>query len=59
MVTPDRADTIRQHVVDRFNNDAVQHYALGERRGDRVKVKDLSGRDLVLPLLSLVAQPAG
>ncbi len=55
----DRADTIRQHVVDRFNNDAVQHYALGERQGDRVKVKDLSGRDLVLPLLSLVAQPAG
>jgi DNA-binding response OmpR family regulator len=53
----ERADSIRKHIVDRFNNDAVQHYALGERQGDRVKVKDLSGRDVVLPLISLVAQP--
>ncbi len=54
----DRADLIRKHVVERFNNDAVQHYALGERQGDRVKVKDLSGNDVVLPLISLVSQPA-
>jgi DNA-binding response OmpR family regulator len=55
----ERAETIRKQVVDRFNNDAVQHYALGERQGDRVKVRDVSGRDLVLPLISLVAKPAG
>ncbi len=54
----ERADAIRQHVVDRFNNDAVQHYALGERQGEQVKVKDVSGRDVVLPLMSLVSQPA-
>lgn len=54
----ERADLICRHVVDRFNNDAVQHYALGERHGDQVKVKDVSGRDLMLPLVSLVNQPA-
>ena len=54
----ERADAIRQHVVDRFNDDAVQHYALGERQGDRVKVKDVSGRDVVLPLIRLVSRTA-
>jgi hypothetical protein len=58
ITSADRAEAIRQHVVDRFNNDAVQHYGLGERQGDRVKVKDLAGRDMVLPLISLVSQPA-
>ncbi len=53
----DRASLIDQHVVERFTNDAVQHYALGERQGDQVKVKDLSGRDILLPLISLVSQP--
>ena len=54
----ERADTIRKHVVDRFNNDAVQHYALGERQGDRVRVKDVSGREQVLPLIRLEAHTA-
>jgi DNA-binding response OmpR family regulator len=53
----ERAEAIRKHVIDRFNNDAVQHYALGERQGDRVRVKDLSGQELVVPLISLVTQP--
>lgn len=57
ITSAEHAETIRKHVVDRFNNDAVQHYALGERQGDRVRVKDIAGREVVLPLISLVAQP--
>ncbi len=50
---PERAEAIRKTVVERFNNDAVQHYGLGERSGDQVKVKDPSGQERVLPLIKL------
>jgi DNA-binding response OmpR family regulator len=49
----DRAEGIRKIAVERFNNDAVQHYALGERLGDQVKVRSPSGRESVLPLVRL------
>jgi len=51
--SPARADAIRRTVLERFNKDAVQHYSLGERQGDRVKVKDAAGRERVLPVLKL------
>jgi DNA-binding response OmpR family regulator len=56
---PDRAEALRRHIVDRFDNDAVQHYALAERAGPNVRVRDSAGRERVLPLLGLeVAAPA-
>ena len=51
----DRADLIRRTAVERFNNDAVQHYSLGERLGDQVKVRDPAGQERVLPLMQLEA----
>ena len=54
----ERAGAIRQHVVDRFNHDAVQHYSLGEREGDRIRVKTSAGEEQVLPLIGLEALPA-
>ncbi len=53
---PERADQIRQHILDRFDRDAAQHYAFGERLGERVKVKDAAGQDVILPLLELEAR---
>jgi len=50
---PARAETIRRHIVDRFNADAVQHYALAERTGDQVRVRDTAGHERLLPLLAL------
>lgn len=52
---PERAEAIRKMVVERFNNDAVQHYGLGERSGDQVKVRDPSGQERILPLIKLEA----
>jgi len=50
----ERAELVRKTVVERFNNDAVQHYGLGERMGDdQVKVKSPTGQDLILPLAKL------
>jgi len=54
----ERADPIRQHVVDRFNQDAAQHYSLGERVGDRIRVKNSAGQEQMLPLIGLEALPA-
>jgi len=51
--SPERADVIRKTVLERFTKDAVQHYSLGERQGDQVKVKDAVGREHVLPILKL------
>ena len=56
---PERAELIRKAVVERFNNDAVQHYGLGERIGNQVKVKDPSGQERLLPLIKLEATPLG
>ena len=53
ITAPDRADLIRRHIVDRFNGDAVQHYSLGERLGDRVRVRTASGQEQDFPLISL------
>jgi DNA-binding response OmpR family regulator len=58
VTAPERADQIRQHIVDRFNRDAVQHYSLGERVGDRIRVRNSAGQEQVLPLLGLEALPA-
>jgi DNA-binding response OmpR family regulator len=54
---PERVDTIRRTAIERFSNDAVQHYALGERSGDKVKVKDAAGQDRVVPIVQLDAAP--
>jgi GGDEF domain-containing protein len=57
VTSPERSDSIRHAAVERFDNDAVQHYALGERSGDKVKVKDASGQDRVVPVVRLDAGP--
>ncbi|MGQ0602439.1 MAG: response regulator [Anaerolineales bacterium] len=49
----ERADLIRRTVLERFEADAAQHYALGERMGDKIKVHTLSGKDVTLPLVRL------
>jgi DNA-binding response OmpR family regulator len=51
----DRAEGIRRTAVERFNSDVVQHYSLGERQGDRVRVRDAAGRERLLPLIRLEA----
>jgi DNA-binding response OmpR family regulator len=58
VTTPDLADRISRTVVERFNHDAVQHYAMGERSGDQVKVRDSAGREWMLPIVALQAGPA-
>jgi len=58
ITAPERADTIRKHILDHFNRDAAQHYAFGERVGNRIKVKNSAGQEQVLPLLGLEAAPA-
>ena len=55
ITAPERAETIRKHILDRFNHDAPQHYAFGERVGNRIKVKDSTGHERLLPLLGLEA----
>lgn len=47
----DKAEQIRKTITDRFNNDAVQHYGLGERMGDKVKVRSPSGRESIVMLV--------
>jgi GGDEF domain-containing protein len=49
----ERAELIRKTVSERFNNDAVQHYGLGERMGDQVKVKTPLGQEYILPMVRL------
>lgn len=60
ITTPGKADPIRKAAVESFNRDVLQHYSLGEREGDRVKVKDSMGHEHNLPLLqlALVEPPA-
>jgi len=55
----ERAELIRKAALERFNNDAVQHYGLGERIGNQVKVKDPSGQERLLPLIKLDATHLG
>ena len=57
ITAPERADRVRQDILDRFAHDAPQHYAFGERLGDRVKVKDSDGREQLLPVLGLEVAP--
>lgn len=57
ITAPDRAAALRRHIVERFNADAVQHYALAERSGDQVKVRDAAGQERLLPLITLEADP--
>ena len=58
ITTPDRAEPIKRAVLDRFESDAVQHYAQGERQGNAVRVRDAAGRERLLPLVALEAEPA-
>jgi len=58
ITAPEHADLVRQSILERFNHDAAQHYAFGERVGSQVKVKDSSGQEQTLPLLDLRATPA-
>jgi DNA-binding response OmpR family regulator len=55
ITTPERAGPIRHSIVERFDRDALQHYALAERSGDRVRVRDAAGQERELPLLGLEA----
>ena len=55
----DRAEIIRKTVLERFDNDAVQHYGMGERHGSQVKVKDPAGQERLLPLVKLEAVTLG
>jgi DNA-binding response OmpR family regulator len=54
----ERAEGLLREIVARFAADAVQHYALAERIGDRVRVRDTAGREQVLPLVGLEATAA-
>jgi CheY-like chemotaxis protein len=55
ITAPERAELIRKRILERFNRDASQHYAFGERVGNRVKVRDSAGHEQVLPVLGLEA----
>ena len=55
VTAPERADAIRKHILERFDHDAAQHYAFGERVANGVRVKDAAGQEQVLPLLGLEA----
>ena len=55
ITAPERADLVRKAILDRFDHDASQHYAFGERVGSRVKVRDPNGQEQTLPLLGLEA----
>ena len=57
ITAPERAALIHRHVVERFDNTAVQHYALGERSGDQVRVRDSSEQEFTLPMIRLEAPP--
>jgi DNA-binding response OmpR family regulator len=46
-----RAGALRQTVAARFDQEAIQHYSLGERQGDQAKVKDSGGRERLVPLV--------
>jgi DNA-binding response OmpR family regulator len=56
VTVPERAEMIRKVATERFNNDAVQHYALGERVGANVKLRDSTGKELIVPIISLEAR---
>jgi CheY-like chemotaxis protein len=51
----ERGDLIRRTSVERFDNDAVQHYGLGERTGDEVRVRTPTGKLHALPVVRLDA----
>jgi CheY-like chemotaxis protein len=55
ITSPERAERIQKSVLDRFQHDAAQHYAFGEREGRQVRVKDSDGRERLIPLLDLEA----
>ena len=49
----ERADLIRRTVLERFEADAAQHYALGERVADKIRVHTASGKGMTLPIVKL------
>jgi DNA-binding response OmpR family regulator len=55
ITAPERAEGLLRDIVERFNADALQHYALAERVGNQVRVRDSAGREQTLPLLGLEA----
>ena len=55
ITTPERAAQLRQIIVDRFAQDAIQHYGLAEPAGQQVKVRDSGGKEYLMPLVRLQA----
>jgi DNA-binding response OmpR family regulator len=56
VITPrERAAALAQTIVDRFAQDAVQHYGLAEPLGAQVKVRDSAGQEHLMPLVKLQA----
>ncbi len=51
IVSQEAADPLCQTIAARFDQEATQHYALAERLGDQVKVRDSSGRERLVPLV--------
>jgi hypothetical protein len=60
ITAPERAAGLKASIIERFDDDAAQHYALAERTGPgTVRVRNALGRELVLPLICLEASEAG
>ena len=51
IASQEKAGALRQTIAARFDQEAPQHYALAERQGDRLKVKDSAGQDRLVPLV--------
>jgi len=51
----ERGEMIRKASVDKFNSDVLQHYGMGQRSGEVVRVRDSSGTDHTLPVLTMEA----
>jgi DNA-binding response OmpR family regulator len=54
----DQTAVLCETVIERFDRGALQHYALAERQGDLVKVRDAAGQDHLVPLVKLEASLA-
>lgn len=50
------SEAVRRAICERFENDAVQHYGLGEKQGLQVRVRTPSGQERILPLMTLEAR---
>jgi DNA-binding response OmpR family regulator len=55
LTAPEKIESLRKTVLDRFDHDATQHYSFGERHGDKVKVTGPLGQKRLVPVLRLEA----